>query len=277
VPPPQTGPASRLTAPADEAVTALVRALDRGEIVPWYQPLVELTTGRMVGLEALARWEHPPGTVEEPATFVPLAERSRLVVDLDRAVMRRAFADLAGWRQRHPSLRLSVNLSGRHLDRDDWVAQAQQAVEHAGLTPDAITLELTETVRPAGPALGVACVTQARDAGFQVWFDDFGSGWAGLPELATFPLDGIKIQRSSGAAAGEQGDHAVMGAVTAAAARLGLPVTVEGIETPLQAATARDLGCRYGQGYLYGRPVPAAALGALLDAAEPGTGLPLLG
>jgi len=267
--------ANDLEAPTERAVGALVRAIGHGEIVPWYQPLVDLATGRLVGMEALARWEHSSGALDDPGVFIPLAERSNLIVDLDRAVMMRAFHDLRRWQDRHPSLRVSVNLSGRHLDQDDWVDNLVGAVEAAGLDASAVTLELTETARPSGTGLNTRSVADARRAGFQVWFDDFGTGWAGLQELVAYPLDGIKIDRSFTAELGRHVDNTVVRAMTSAAAQLGLKVTMEGVETQEQAVMARAVGCDYGQGYLWSRPLPATRLEAML-ATEDGQ-LPLLG
>ena len=267
--------ANNLQGPNERGAAALVRAIGHGEIVPWYQPIVELRTGRLIGLEALARWEHPSGALDDPAVFIPLAERTNLIVDLDRAVMRRAFLDLSRWRARHPGLRVSVNLSGRHLDQDDWVDHVRRAAAVAELDPAAVTLELTETVRPSGPGLTADTVEEVRDVGFQVWFDDFGTGWASLQELVTYPLDGIKIDRSFAAQLGRHVDNTVVRAMATAAAELGLKVTMEGVETREQAAIALELGCDFGQGYLWSRPLPAARLEAML-VTEDGE-LPVLG
>jgi EAL domain-containing protein (putative c-di-GMP-specific phosphodiesterase class I) len=256
--------ANDLESPSEQGVATLVRAISHGEIVPWYQPLVDLSTGRLIGLEALARWEHSSGALDEPSVFIPLAERTNLIVDLDRAVMAQAFLDVSRWQTRHPDLRVSVNLSGRHLDRDDWVDTLLAAARKAGLAPAAITLELTETARPSGPGLSAQTIDDVRRAGFQVWFDDFGTGWAGLQELVAYPLDGIKLDRSFAAALGRRVDNTVVRALTTAALELGLKVTMEGVETPEQAAIARELGCDYGQGYLWSRPLPASRLEALL-------------
>ena len=267
--------ANNLPGPNERAAAALVRAIGHGEIVPWYQPIVELRTGRMVGVEALARWEHPSGALDEAGVFIPLAERTNLIIDLDRAMMRRAFADLSRWRARHPGLRVSVNLSGRHLDQDDWVDHVRRAAVSAELDPSAVTLELTETARPHGSGPTVDTVGEARDAGFQVWFDDFGTGWASLQELVAYPLDGIKIDRSFAAQLGRHVDNTVVRAMATAAAELGLQVTMEGVETREQAGIARELGCDYGQGYLWSRALPVARLEAMLATAD--GQLPVLG
>lgn len=256
--------ANALEAPADPGISALARAISHGEIVPWYQPIVDLRTGRLIGIEALARWHRPNGTIEEPASFIPLAERSNLIVDLDRMVIRQALQDLGRWQVRYPSLRLSVNLSGRHLDLDDWVQVIRQLVSSAGIEPRAVTLELTETARPS-EGLNTDSIIALRDLGFQVWFDDFGSGWAALQELLTFPVDGLKIDGAFAAELGTHVDDTIVKAVARAGRELGLRVTMEGVETREQADIAASLGCHYGQGFLWSRALPADRLEALIS------------
>jgi len=268
-----TRQANELESPGDRGINALARAISRGEIVPWYQPIVDLSTGRLLAVEALARWEHPQGGLQQPSSFIPLAERTNLIVDLDRLVIRRALEDLSRWQVWQPDLRLSVNLSGRHLDLDDWVDVIKDLVSCAGVAPAAISLELTETARPGG-GLNLDSIAELRAAGFEVWFDDFGSGWAALQELLTFPLDGLKIDRTFAAELGDHVDDAIVRAIATAGNELGLHVTMEGVETVEQAGIAASLGCHYGQGYLWSRPLPADRLEALLTTAD--GSLPLL-
>ncbi len=248
-------------------VVALARAISRGEIVPWYQPIVDLRTGRLVAVEALARWEHPDGGLEQPAAFIPLAERSNLIVDLDRMVIQQALRDLGRWLVPHPQLRLSVNLSGRHLDLGDWGHVVKELTSSAGIAAAAVSLELTETLRPTEPP-DLDSIADLRSAGFQVWFDDFGSGWAALQELLTFPLDGLKIDRLFATELGQHVDDTIVKAIATAGNELGLRVIIEGVETCEQADIAAALGCHYGQGYLWSRPVPAERLEALLTTAD---------
>lgn len=127
------------------ATQEIARAIGEGEIVPWYQPVVDLTSGRLVALEALARWEHPNGGVDDPRRFIPAAEDRDLITELDLAVIRRALADLKRWQTSHPALRLSVNLSARHLSIPDCAAVLHQAALDAGISPASVDLELTET------------------------------------------------------------------------------------------------------------------------------------
>lgn len=245
---------------ADPLAIDLARGLERGEVTPWYQPIVSLVTGDVVGFEALARWRRAPGVVEMPGVFVPVAERSDLIIDLDLAVLRRAFVDLAEWHRTRPELWVSVNLSGRHLDRDGWLGELRGAVETAGIDPTTAILELTETTAPTDARAGRAVFDEMKAMGFDVWFDDFGSGWSALSDLSHFPVDGIKIDRSYAEQLGTKTGEVVIAALVSAANELGLSITIEGIETPVQHERALNLGCHFGQGYLWSRPVPPAAV-----------------
>jgi EAL domain-containing protein (putative c-di-GMP-specific phosphodiesterase class I) len=247
-------------AEVDPMAVDLARGLRRGEVVPWYQPVVDLLTGEVVGVEALARWRRAPGVVEAPDVFVPVAERSDLILAVDLAVMTGALADLAIWQRSRPGLWASVNLSARHLTREGWLDRLSDATAAAGVDPSTVILELTETTAPADQAASRGTVDAMRALGYHVWFDDFGSGWSALSDLARFPVDGIKIDRSYADQLGTKTGDVVVRALVSAAAELGLSVTIEGIETPSQLERARNLGCHFGQGYLWSRPVPPAAM-----------------
>ncbi|MBA8796092.1 EAL domain-containing protein (putative c-di-GMP-specific phosphodiesterase class I) [Friedmanniella endophytica] len=242
----------------------LAAAIRGGEIVPWYQPMLDLATGRVIGVEALARRRMPSGAVVGPQTFIPLAERTDQIVDLDLAVIRRALTDLAVLQEGYPGLRMSLNLSGRQLDRRDWAEQVLALTRAAGVAPETVELELTETARPADPASGAATMQWVRDQGFEIWFDDFGTGWSALQDLMQLPVDGIKLDRSFADELGSHADDAIIRALIAAARELGLQVTIEGIETAEQAELARALGCDHAQGYLWSPAVPVEDLVAML-------------
>jgi EAL domain-containing protein (putative c-di-GMP-specific phosphodiesterase class I) len=252
--------------PADRPAAELARAIDAGEIVPWYQPIVDLDSGDVIGLEALARWKRRSGDVAGPTAFVPFAERTDLIVELDHAVMSRALADLAGWRVQYPALRVSVNLSGRHLDHDSWVENMRQAVGVANVPPSAVDLELTETARPSDLASCEVMMIRIRALGFRIWLDDFGTGWFQLQDATRLPLDGLKIDRSLTDHLGSVDDSAIL-ALIQVATELGLKITIEGIRSANQAALAHTLGCDYGQGFLFSPAVPAAEVPELLRAA----------
>ncbi|WP_157970571.1 EAL domain-containing protein [Nakamurella deserti] len=233
-------------------------AIRGGAIVPWYQPVIELGNGRLIGFEALARWDHPTLGWLDPNTFVPFAEDSDLIVELDHSIMRQALTDLARWTGRVPDLRMGVNMSSRQFDRPDWRDTVRATLAGTGASASSVDLELTETVRLAAHHSDGAFVRELQALGFTVWMDDFGTGWSSLEYLLRLPVDGIKIDRVMAVALGTPVGNAVTRAVTGMAADLGLAVTIEGVATVEQAALAEQLGCRSAQGYLWSRPVPAS-------------------
>jgi EAL domain-containing protein (putative c-di-GMP-specific phosphodiesterase class I) len=259
----------------DRAAVELARALRDGEIVPWYQPIIDLASDRVVGVEALARWHRPNGEFEPPAAFIPVAERTDLIIDLDFAIMRQAFAHLAQWHAVRPDFRLSVNLSGRHLERDNWLDDLIGATTEAGISADTVDLELTETARPSDIERGWLLIQALRERGYTVWFDDFGAGYYDLQDLVRLPVDGLKIDRAFAQQLDQPMNDALVGALTGAAARVGLQVTIEGIETPRQAELALALGCDYAQGFFWSRPVPPEQVNRWLVSADPATDQPV--
>ena len=238
----------------------LSAAIGAGQIVPWYQPIIEVGTGRTVGYEALARWLHPSGEVLIPARFVQLAEDSDLIIDLDHVVITQALADLRRWQRSDPDLRMSVNLSGRHFDFDSSVATILALVEGAGISPRSVDLELTETVRlRPGAAVGVL-TRELRQLGFRVWLDDFGTGWSSLENLVELAVDGLKIDRAFVAVLDHQIGTTLTRAIVTVATELGLAIAIEGIETQDQADQARAMRCDFAQGFFWSSAVPASAI-----------------
>ena len=249
--------------PCSRETSALIaRALGRGEIGPWYQPIVELDSGQRVGFEALARWRRPDGSFVSPAGFVSAAEDSDLVIDLDRAVVRTALRDLARWRRARPALRMNVNLSTRHLELPDGAAFMAQAAVEAGVDPSAVNVEITESRSLADVDRAAGTVRALQRAGFRVILDDFANGWSGLDWLLGLGADGVKIDRSVTAALGTRVGDAVSRAVVSMTAELGITTTIEGISDPGHLEAARQHGFQYGQGYLWSTPVPAVVVDA---------------
>lgn len=247
------------------AADDLRAALDAHQIRPWYQPLVLLETGQTVGVEALARRYRDGGQVDGPASFLPAAERSGLVLDIDKAVMRHALADLAAWQQQRPDFRVSVNLSGHQLDDSGLPDQLERAAVAAGVRPATVDLEVTETVRPADLDVAGAVMADLTERGFTVWLDDFGSGWSTLQDLLRLPVGGIKLDRGFAERLGSPVADAIIAGVTGVADRIGSKVVLEGIEQRDQVERARVLGCHFGQGYLWGRPCPTEDVTAFLS------------
>jgi EAL domain-containing protein (putative c-di-GMP-specific phosphodiesterase class I) len=258
----------------------LPEALARGEFVVEYQPLVSLADQRMVGVEALVRWELPGGRRLGPDEFVPLAERSGLIVPLGRAVLTEACRAAAGWARAHPErpLLLSVNLAARQVREPGIVAEIAAVLADTGWPAAQLQLELTESdlMGSTGETLGALRALAAM--GVKIAIDDFGTGYSNLAYLRHLPVHTLKLaapfvtgaQLQDGRLTVRDGDAdevdvAVLAAVVALAAGLGLSVTAESVETGPQLDRLRRLGCDTGQGWYFARSVPAAEVPALLS------------
>jgi len=250
----------RAPSPSRTTTDELAAALATDQIIPWFQPLVDLQTDTVVAFEALARWQHPTLGLLEPAEFLPLAEDSDLIIDLDLAILERAAHQLRDWRTAHPDLRLNANLSGRHFQHPDCVDRLRETLRAAAVPPEAVILELTETTSFAVSEANVAHLTALRTHGFQIFLDDFGTGYSTLQHLLHLPFDGIKIDGATTRTLGTPTGDALIRALAGLAAELGKLVVVEGIETPAQAAKAQQLGATHGQGYLWSPPAPTDAI-----------------
>jgi predicted signal transduction protein with EAL and GGDEF domain len=226
-----------------------------------YQPIVELASGRMVGVEALVRWEHPELGLLGPDQFIPLAEETGLVVGIDRWVLAEACRAGVAWSEQGAPLRVAVNLSAYHFTSDEVVAAVAMALDSSGLPAESLELEITESmaVHEAGDAS--ILLRELSGLGVRIAIDDFGTGYSMLSSLRRFPLQRVKIDRSFVAGIGAQPDDGpIVAAMIDMAHSLGLSVTAEGVETVLQLDFLRQRGCDEVQGYLLGRPVPASAL-----------------
>jgi diguanylate cyclase (GGDEF)-like protein/PAS domain S-box-containing protein len=240
----------------------LRRALDRDELRVVYQPIVDLTTGQVTGTEALARLQSPDESLLNPGEFIDVAEDSGLIVALGAAVLDRACAQHAQWQAGPLALqRVSVNLSPRQLADPGLVEQVTQALQGHRLSPEQLCLELTESaIIDAGPGIKRS-IEDLKELGVALALDDFGTGWSSLAYLRRFPVDIIKIDRSFVSGLGiNDDDTELIRAVIGLAKALGLTTTAEGIETLAQARQLCELGCDFGQGFLYGRPALAADL-----------------
>ena len=225
-----------------------------------YQPIVSLPGGEVVGVEALARWEHPERGSVSPLVFIACAEDAGLIITLGRWVLRRACADLAALRKSSRGardLRLSVNVSPRQLSDADFVEIVLGALEETGLPASALDLEVTESVVFDCGEEGIDRLRVLREAGVGISLDDFGTGFSSLGNLRTLPIDQLKIDRTFVAALVDGGvETAVVEAVIGLGGALGASVVAEGIEDAAVAARLAELGCPLGQGYLFGRPEP---------------------
>jgi diguanylate cyclase (GGDEF)-like protein/PAS domain S-box-containing protein len=233
-----------------------------------YQPQLSLRTGRVVGVEALVRWQHPRLGLLSPGEFVPLAEQTGLIVRLGDWVLRMACRQNKAWQRAGlPPSTVSVNVSARQFRERDWVGQVAAALAESDLEPRFLELELTESLIMQDPRKAGVTMQELRDLGVQIAIDDFGTGYSNLSSLKTFPISRLKIDQSFVRGLPEAlGDSAITGAVISLGHQLGLGVIAEGVETAAQMSFLRDKGCDDVQGYFIGRPVPAAEVEAALRA-----------
>jgi diguanylate cyclase (GGDEF)-like protein/PAS domain S-box-containing protein len=242
--------------------SSLRKAIEDGLLGVHYQPIVDLTTGRICALEALARWPERWAPVA-PVDFIPVAEQTGLIGALGMHVLHTALDALADWRHAglvDESVRMSVNLSGRQLDDVDLPAKVCEGLDHAGLNPDALLLEITESTLMHDPARMQTRVAELCETGVGLYLDDFGTGFSSLAALHHYPVNALKIDRSFVACMSEDpgGTDVIVRSTVALAHNLGLSVVAEGIETASQLQRLRTFGCEYGQGYLLARPLPRA-------------------
>jgi diguanylate cyclase (GGDEF)-like protein/PAS domain S-box-containing protein len=239
----------------------LRRGLERGEVVPYYQPIVELASGRVIGYEVLARWLHPDRGLLPPSDFLPLAEETGLLVELGSRMLRDSLAQLAHWRAAaYPfaNCALSVNVGTRQLVDPSFYDMVVDALSETGIESDSLWLEITETALLSDVKSATVALRDLRSLGLHLSVDDFGTGYSSLTYLKRFPIEAIKIDKSFVAGLGiESEDTSIVEAVVRLGQALGLSVVAEGIESPLQLSRLRDLGCDRGQGYLFGRPRPS--------------------
>jgi diguanylate cyclase (GGDEF)-like protein len=239
--------------------TGLRRALDGGEVSLHYQPMVELESGRTVAFEALMRWTHPVLGAVAPVDFIPIAEESGLIVPLGRWALLEACTHAASLGP--DGVPVSVNLSPRQLSYPGIVDDVAAALERSGLDPSWLLLELTESALVEEADSPLPVLEELKALGVALVLDDFGTGYSSLSYLQRFPLDGLKIDRAFVSDMTTDGRvAALVQAVVTMARTLGLTVVPEGIETEAQREALVELGCRYGQGFLFGRPAPSSEL-----------------
>ena len=238
-------------------MSELREAIDGGQLVLYYQPKIDLQRGRATGVEALLRWNHPQRGLLPPAAFIDAAEENEVIVPLTRWVIGESFRQLADWNSRGLGLKMQLNLSARNLVDPDEVAATLRMLEQHQVDAGQIAMEITE--RNFASARAQDSLHALRAAGFGISVDDFGTGYSALAYLRDMPATEIKIDRSFiTAMATDRG--AIVSPVIQMAHNLGLSVVAEGIEQAETADSLRDLGCDSGQGYHFGRPMPADAL-----------------
>jgi diguanylate cyclase (GGDEF)-like protein len=251
----------------------LAKAIENGELRVLYQPIVALDTCRVLGLEALVRWEHPVRGLVSPGEFIPVAERNGMIIAIGQWVLEEACRHAAAWREgRSPGTgpTIAVNLSQRQFVEPGLLEIVAGALHDTGLDPSALHLEITESAMMDRAQRTLDTLDALKALGVEIHLDDFGTGYSSLSYLQRFPIDALKIDRSFVAALVQGGDaDSIVSAIINMAASLNVEVIAEGIETPQQAEALRELNCHLAQGFLYARPLPAELVGALLDSALP--------
>jgi len=246
----------------------LRRALGQGQIYLEYQPIFNLVEEKLIGFEALVRWQHPERGPLEPALFIPTAEETGLIVPLGNWVLSEACRQLRLWKDTHGGahLKMSVNVSSLQLTHPDFVAKVREALDSAMLAPDQLTLEVTESVLMDGIENAVSTLNELRAMGVTLSIDDFGTGYSSLNYLATLPIDALKVDRSfiEKMVADGEGNEIVR-AIFKLGQALSKQVFAEGIETRRQLAMLQELGCEFGQGFLLSRPVNAERAGVIVS------------
>jgi len=238
---------------------ALGRAIAANELRVLYQPVVSLADERVIGAEALVRWERPGFGLLSPDEFIPIAEEGSLISAVDCWVLREVCRRGAQWCEAGGTI--AINLSARTLQQDDVVRALSEALETTGISPGQLTMEITETVLLSGSGATIANLDRLRELGVKLSIDDFGTGHSSLSQLQQTDVDILKIDQSFVARMDQDASSAaIVSAIISLGHALGLSLVAEGVERPAQAALLREQGCDAAQGWLFGRPLPEEAI-----------------
>jgi diguanylate cyclase (GGDEF)-like protein len=236
----------------------LREAMDRGELSMHYQPIVSLSDGRLIGFEALLRWHHSELGFIPPNKFIPVAESSGLIQPITVWILQHTARQLSEWQKISPAYRdlvVSVNISGKHLSKDDLIDDVENTLADSGIRPESLKLEITESTAMENAEHTINLLHRLKQIGVQLSMDDFGTGLSSLSYLQRLPFDTLKIDRSFVYSVGENGENSeILQTIISLAKNLKMRVIAEGIETNSQLAVLRNLGCDYGQGYLLAKP-----------------------
>jgi EAL domain-containing protein (putative c-di-GMP-specific phosphodiesterase class I) len=248
--------------------TDMRKALDSGQFHVYYQPVVSVSTGLIVGFEALSRWHRPEGIVA-PNDFIPVANETGMILTINRELLLVACQQLRRWQKRYPSdppLSLSVNISPRQFAQPDLASQIGRLIEESGMDPRCVDLEITETIAMADAERSGVVLSALKALGVRLDIDDFGTGYSSLSRLQHFPVDTLKIDRAFVSRIDSDHDtHEIVRIIIMLAHNLGLKVVAEGVETQTQLDLLRDIGCDLAQGYLFSKPVDHEAIDKLLE------------
>lgn len=250
--------------------TDLRYAVEEEQFRVFYQPIIALESGHLAGFEALIRWQHPQRGLVSPAEFIPIAESSGHIVPMTNWILWQACSQLSRWRWRsaaNRSLIISVNLSSKHFTQPDLVETVKHTLQETGLDPRCLKLEITESAVMDNAEDAASTLQALRQIGVQLSIDDFGTGYSSLSYLHRFPIDTLKIDRSFVMRMGAKGENSeIVKTINTLAQNLGLNVIAEGVETIEQLETLRTLGCSYGQGYFFAKPLPLEEIDELMRA-----------
>jgi diguanylate cyclase (GGDEF)-like protein/PAS domain S-box-containing protein len=262
-----------------ELESDLRRAVERDEFQVNYQPIVSLQSGRIIGFEALVRWQHPERGMILPAEFISVAEETGLIMQIDRCVLRQACLQMRRWQETLPitrQMKVSVNLSCKQFMQPMIVEQVLEILQETGLDPRSLKLEITESVMMERGDYTMSVLEQLSQAGIELSLDDFGTGYSSLSYIHRFPVSTLKIDQSFIKRIGGEQNGEIVRAVVALARNLGMEVVAEGIETVVQLDQLRALNCEQGQGYYFSIPVDAESATKLIHNDERGEVLGVL-
>lgn len=250
-----------------ELEQSLRGALQRDEFEVYYQPQVCLNSGKVMGVEALLRWNSPHGVTVGPDKFIPILEETGLIIEVGAWVMHRVCAEVAGWHRDYGyEFSASVNLSRRQFDDSKLVAMVESALVESGLSADFLELEITESIVMSNPIQAERIMTKIRSSGVHLAMDDFGTGYSSLIYLKRYPLDRLKIDKEFVSDIGvDASDDALVRTIIALAQNLELDIVAEGVESDHQAEFLKQHGCGIAQGYLYSPALPVEGEGGLLE------------
>jgi diguanylate cyclase (GGDEF)-like protein len=250
----------------------LAGALENKQLFLLYQPTFDLQSESVIGVEALIRWRHPTRDVIPPVEFIPIAEESGLIVPIGRWVLQEACRQAATWHEEGHRIGMSVNVSGRQLDHDKLIDDVRRALEHSGLEPNALTLEITETTLMRDAQATARRLHELKQLGVRIAIDDFGTGYSSLAYLRQFPVDALKIDRSFiGGIAASKEAAALIRTLVQLGKALQIETLAEGIEDQVQLETLQREHCDHGQGFLFSRPLDVSAVEAFLQSSSTST------
>jgi diguanylate cyclase (GGDEF)-like protein len=244
----------------------LHKALERDELVLYYQPKVDAATRMVKGVEALIRWKHPDKGLIPPVQFIPLAEASGLIIPIGEFVIRTVCGQIKTWQEAgHKQMNIALNVSSRQFDQQSLIEIVKEALQDTMISPQCLELEITESIIMRNPEKAIRTLTELKAMGIQIAIDDFGTGYSSLSYLKRLPLDFLKIDQSFVKnLASDPSDQAIVRATIAMAHSLNLKTIAEGVETEEQLSFLQEHGCDEIQGYLFSQPLPAEEIPGIL-------------